>query len=325
MKALEILYLSYEDVRNLNISMKEIVGWVEEVFNLKGQGRCEMPPKIGLHTMPDALMHAMPAYIPALRSVGIKWASGYPENYRRGLPYVSGLLILNDPETGIPTAVMDATWITAMRTGAATAVAAKYLARADSHTVGILGCGLQGRTNLEALSVLFAGIATVKAYDILPQAQEKYVREMKERFGYEVVGVDSPREAVVGSDIVVTAGPILKEPRPVIDDGWLKEGAFAAPVDFDSCWKKEALLSVDKFCVDDIPQIMYFKSQGYFKTIPRIYADLGEVVANKKPGRESDRERIMSMNLGLALEDMAVAIRIYRLALEEKVGHILPP
>lgn len=330
MKSFEILYLSYDDVKNLNISMKDVVKWVEEAFRLKGLGKYEMPPKPGIQTIPGASIDAMPAYLPDLGSAGIKWVSSYPENYKRGLPYVSGLIILNDVETGIPTAVIDCRWITAMRTGAATAVAAKYLARPDSRTVGIVGCGIQGRSNLEALSTLFQGIITVKAYDILPQAQEKYVREMEEKFGYEVLGVSSPREAVLGSDIVVTTARIVKDSMkdsttPFIEDSWFKAGAFAAPVDYDSCWKKKALLAVDKFCTDDIPQMMYLKStKGYFKDIPTVYADLGEIVAGKKPGRENDQERTMSMNLGLALEDMAVAIRVYRQALEKGVGRKVP-
>jgi len=320
----EILYLSYEDVKSLNIPMKDIVAWVEDVFRLKGLGKYEMPPKPGIHTMPDAFTHAMPAYLPDLKAAGMKWISGYPDNYKKGLPYISGLLILNDAESGIPVAVMDGVWITAVRTGAATAVAAKYLARPDSRTVGILGCGVQGRSNLEALSAVFSGITTVKAYDPSPQAQKKYLAEMREKLGLEVIGAGSPREAVVDSDIVVTAGPIARDPKPVIEDDWLKAGAFASPVDFDAYWKKEALLGIDKFCVDDTPQIKHFQTIGRLKDTPEIYADLGELVLGKKPGRENDQERTMSMNLGLALEDIGVAIRIYGQALEKRVGQRLP-
>jgi ornithine cyclodeaminase/alanine dehydrogenase len=152
--------------------------------------------------------------------------SGYPDNGQRGLPYISGLLVLNDAETGLPYTVMDCTWITAHRTGAATALSAKYLARPDSHTVGILACGVQGRTNLEALAALFP-LQQVYAYDILPQAQDRYVTEMSTRLGIKVVGVDHPRQAVVESDLVVTAGPILKHPRPAIERDWLQPGAFS--------------------------------------------------------------------------------------------------
>ena len=164
----KILYLSQSDVASLGVTMKEIIDALEIAFREHGNGKVEMPPKPGVHTQPDAFIHAMPAWIPALHSVGVKWVSGYPDNFKRGLPYIAGLLILNDEVTGIPLAVMDCSWITAMRTGAATAVAAKYLARPESESVGILGCGVQGRSNLDALNVLFK-IKRVVAYDSLPE------------------------------------------------------------------------------------------------------------------------------------------------------------
>src|SRR5512143_2977683 len=191
----QILYLSRADVEAVNLSVTTIVALLEQAFIEKGHGRVEMPPKPGVHTMPDAFIHAMPAYIPSMKSAGIKWVSGYPENFKRGLPYISGLLILNDVDTGIPYAVMDCTWITAYRTGAASAVAAQYLARPESETAGILACGVQGRTNLEALSCLFK-IKRVYAYDALPDVQEKYVREMSKKLGLEIVGVKEPKQAV---------------------------------------------------------------------------------------------------------------------------------
>lgn len=314
-----LLYLSRSDVEKAALDLKTIIRLLEEAFRLKGQGLVEMPPKPGIHTKPDAFIHAMPAYIPSMRSAGIKWVSGYPENYKHGLPYISGLLILNDVETGLPYAVMDCTWITAYRTGAATALSAKYLARRDSDTVGILACGVQGRTNLEALASLFK-IRRVYAYDISREAQDKYVKEMSDKLGVEIIGVNEPREAVVKSDIVVTSGPILKNPRPTIDRDWLQQGGFASAVDFDSYWKPEALAQFDKISTDDHAQFQYYKSIGYFRSTPDPYADLGEIVNGFKPGRESDDERTMAMNLGLALEDMAVAPEIYRRALEKGVG-----
>src|SRR5574341_2260051 len=147
----QFLYLSRESVEQVDLDMATIIQLLERAFQEKGAGRVEMPPKPGIHTQPDAFIHAMPAYIPALRSAGIKWVSGYPANQGRGLPYITGLLVLNDVDTGIPLAVMDCSWITAYRTGAATALAARYLARPDSQIAGILACGVQGRTNLEAL------------------------------------------------------------------------------------------------------------------------------------------------------------------------------
>jgi ornithine cyclodeaminase/alanine dehydrogenase len=319
----KLLYLSQADVVSVGLTMAEIITALEQMFHEKGEGRVEMPPKPGIHTKPDAFIHAMPAYIPALKSAGMKWVSGYPENYQHGLPYITGLLILNDPETGIPLAVMDCVWITAKRTGAATAVAAKYLARPDSESVGILGCGVQGRSNLEALDVLFP-LKRVFAYDVDPNAQQRYVEEMSAQFGLEIIPVQEPKQAVAGCDVVVTAGPILKVPHATIQPGWFEAGAFASLVDFDSYWHPDAMREASKFCTDDAPQLEHYREVGYFQDIPPIHADLGELVTGRKPGRETDTERTMACNLGLALDDMATAPLVYRRALEQGIGTWLP-
>jgi ornithine cyclodeaminase/alanine dehydrogenase len=314
-----VLYLSRKDVEIINLPMREIIDALEAMFKEKGAGGTEMPPKPGIHTRPDAFIHAMPAYIPSLQSAGMKWVSGYPDNQRRGLPYITGLLLLNDPETGVPIAIMDCTWITAKRTGAATALAAKYLARPDSTTVGIVACGVQGRSNLEALTCLFR-IKKVKAYDLYPEIAERYATEMSKALNLDIEPVKRLTEAVKGLDLVVTSGPILKHPRPLIEPGWLADGAFASPVDFDSSWKGEALRQIDKLATDDLMQMHYYRQEGYFKESPEPYADLGEIVAGLKAGRESSKERTMSINLGLALDDMATAIRIYQLAKTKGIG-----
>ena len=324
MKPGKVLYLSQNDVETIDLPMAEIIEALEEMFKEKGAGRTEMPPKPGIHPRPDAFIHAMPAYIPSLQSAGMKWVAGNPENPQKGIPYIMGLLVLNDPETGQPISVMDCVWITAKRTGAATAVAAKYLARRDSTTVGIVACGVQGRSNLEALRCVFPSIEHVRAYDLFPEKAQAYAREMEEELGVTVETVDTARQAVEDRDIVVTGGPILKHPRPTIDAGWLAAGGFACAVDYDSYWKGTALLEADKLITDDTAQLEDHRRMGYFRDTPAPHADLGEIAAGKKPGRESDQERIISLNLGLALDDMATAIRIYQRALDLGIGTELP-
>src|SRR5512136_2712488 len=319
----QVLYLSQADVTRVNLDMATVINLLEAAFKEKGAGKVEMPPKPGIHTRPDAFIHAMPAFIPSSHSAGIKWVSGYPDNYKRGLPYITGLLILNDEVTGIPLAVMDCTWITAMRTGAATAVAARYLARPESESVGILGCGVQGRSNLEALNVLFK-ITGVVAYDSLPEQVDRFAADIEKRLGLRVVKAKQPREAVDGLDIVVTAGPILHKPHATIKAGWLKEGAFASLVDFDSYWDGPAMKEASKFCTDDVPQLEHYRSIGYFQNIPPIYASVGELVAGLKRGRENAKERTMTCNLGLALDDMATAPIVFKRAVERQVGTWLP-
>jgi ornithine cyclodeaminase/alanine dehydrogenase-like protein (mu-crystallin family) len=320
----EFLYLSQKDVASVGLPMSEIIHALEIAFREKGEGRTEMPPKPGIHPGGgDNFIHAMPAYIPALKCAGIKWVSGFTENSKRGLPYISGLLILNDVETGFPVAVMDGTWITGMRTGAATALSARFLARPDSSVVGILGCGTQGRTNLEALKVLFP-VKKVMAYDIVPGIARRYALEMEERFALEVVPVATPREAVKGCDMVVTAGPILRKPHRTIWAGWLDKGSFASLVDFDSYWHPNAMREASKFCTDDVAQLLHYREAGYFQDIPPIHADLGELAAGRKAGRENPEEKTMTANLGLAIDDMAVAAKIYERALKMGIGIRLP-
>jgi ornithine cyclodeaminase/alanine dehydrogenase len=313
------LYLSRADVERVGLDVKTIRDLLERAFREKGEGRVELPPKPGIHPRPDAFLHAMAASIPGLQSAGLKWVAGFPENAARGLPYVSGLLILNDVETGLPLAVMDATWITGWRTGAATALSARYLARPESSVAGILACGVQGRTNLAAMAAFFP-LRKVYAYDHRRENQDRYVREMSERLGLEVVGVDEPRQAVTPADLVVTSGPILKQPRPTIERDWLREGAFASAVDYDSYWTGDALAQIDRIATDDHAQFRYTRELGYFRQTPEPYADLGELVTGRKPGRQSAGERTLAMNLGLALDDIAVAPAVLRRAQEMGLG-----
>jgi ornithine cyclodeaminase/alanine dehydrogenase len=320
----EVLYLARADVEKLNVPMKEIIRIVEDAFREKAAGRTEVPPKPGVHPKKDSFIHAMPAYLETMKAAGVKWVSGFPDNPRKGLPYISGLLVLNDTETGFPISVMDCTWITAKRTGAATGVAAKHLAKEDSRVLGILGCGVQGRSNLEALMVVSKSLERVKAYDTNDKNLQTYVKEMAVLRGISITPVESPKKAVEGCDIVVTSGPILKIPQPVIEKSWFKDGGLACPLDFDSYWKPEAIHSMHKFCTDDRDQLAYYRSQGYFSSLPDVYADMSEIITGAKAGRESPKERIMAMNLGLAIEDVATAFYVYQEAKKRNVGRMLP-
>lgn len=300
--------------------MEDMVEVVELAFKERGEGFAEMPPKHGIHPGGDAFIHPMPAYLRRLKAAGIKWVSGYPDNWRQKLPYIMGLIILNDPETGTPFCVMDCTWITAQRTAAATAVAAKYLAKKNSRVIGVIGCGVQGKSNPEAVKCSFPSLDEVRAYDIDWRKCSEYVEEMQKRLGIKVVGVKEPRLAVEGCDIIVTSTPIRKHPQPVIEAAWFEEGCLACPLDFDSYWKPEAMRLADKFCTDDAEQLLSFRSEGYFLQIPSIYGDLGEIVSGKKLGRETEKERTMTVNLGVAITDIAAASKVYEIAVRKGLG-----
>ena len=320
----ELLYLSRGDVERVALSMREVVDAVREAYREKGLGHVEMPPKPGIHPKEEAFIHAMPAYLPRMKAAGLKWVSGYLSNPERGLPYIMGLMVLNDVDTGTPICVMDATWITAYRTGASTAVTAECLARRESETVGIIGCGVQGRSNLEALTVVLPNISTAYAYDKSKEKADAYKREMEEKLGIKVHVCNTPREVVEKADVTVTATPILKRPSPVIEPEWVKEGSLAVPLDFDSYWKPEAIGSMDKIFTDDREQLEYYKTIGYFGAVKRIDGEISEVLLGKKPGRTVEEEKIMSINLGVAVLDVAVGIRIYERARAKGIGTWLP-
>ena len=324
---MDLVYLSQADVKGLDVSMREVLDAVDLGFAAKGRGATEMPPKPGIHTRPDCFIHAMPAYVQELEVAGLKWVSGYPPNPARGLPYISGLLVLNDCETGVPLAVMDCAWITAMRTGASAGISARYLARAGSDTVAIVGCGVQARTSLEALVEELPALAEVRCYDLFPEAAQHFVTDMAARFpALHFVCCASAPEAVRPADVAVTAVPIVVDPAPDLDAGMLKRGGLAVSLDYDSAWTSAAMRECDKFCSDDVGQLRATKEHGvYFAGIPAtISADLGELAAGLKPGRENDGERIFSMNMGIAVDDMVTAKVLYARALERGAGVRLP-
>jgi ornithine cyclodeaminase/alanine dehydrogenase len=324
---MDLVYLSRAEIESLEMSMCEVIDALDLGLAAKGRGDAEMPPKPGIHPRPDCFIHAMPAYVKGLEVAGLKWVSGYPPNSARNLPYISGLLVLNDSETGVPLTVMDCTWITAMRTGASVGVAARYLARSGSDSCAIIGCGVQARTSLMALVEELPALAEVRCYDLFPKAARRFVADMSARFpALRFVTCASAPEAVRAADVTVTAIPIVTDPEPDLDAGTLKRGSLAVSLDYDSAWTGAAMAECDKLCSDDIGQLLAARRHGvYFRNIPeKITADLGELAAGLQPGRETDAERIFSINMGIAVEDMATAKILYERALERGVGVHLP-
>ena len=318
-----ILYLSRGDVEGLGISVADVIRDLEAAFAAKGRGEVEMPPKPGIHPRPDSFIHAMPAYVRSSDIAGLKWISGFPDNPSRGLPYISGLMILNDPATGVPLAVMDASWITAVRTGAATAVAAKYLARREATHLAFIGCGVQARSNLDALAVVQPRLADILAYDIRPEAAEAFAEYGQMRHRLRVAVCRTPEEAVRGAELIVTATPILKHPTPVLLAEWLRPGVFLCTLDFDSSVTPAAFEAADVLCSDDVAQLDFYRLDGYFRGVPDRIGDLGDIVAGRMKGRERPDARVISINLGLALEDVVTAHRIYQAARTAGAGRDL--
>jgi len=323
--ALNLRYLSRSDVESLSVSMAEVIEVVEEGFRRNGMGETQMPPKIAIKPRGgETFLHAMPAYVGQLDIAAIKWVGGNDDNRKRGLPSISGLIILNDPETMFPVCIMDASWVTAMRTGAANAVAMKYLGPERVETVAIIGCGVQGRSNLLAMHTRYPEIAQLRCYDISQAALNAFVEEAREKYDFDVAPVAGLQAAVEGADVIVTAGPSPKEPTPYLKEEWLKPGAMAAPVDYMGAWEGKLAAKVDKLITDDHGQMDYYRSKGYFKDVPKPYADLGEIVAGKKPGREGPQERTMSILMGIAVDDAVTAQLVHDRAVAQDAGMTLP-
>jgi ornithine cyclodeaminase/alanine dehydrogenase-like protein (mu-crystallin family) len=318
-----LLYLSGRDVEQVGVTEAEVLAELALLFAEKAAGRVDGPPKIGVHFTRDSFLHAMPAHVPGRRAAGMKWIGAFPENRARGIPQISGVIVINDSETGVPVAVLDARWVTAKRTAAASALAARHLARPDSSKVGILGCGVQGRSHLAALCGEFR-IEEAVAYDPSEAARALYAEEMHDRLGVRVYPTAVPRDAVEGCDMVVTAGPIARAPYATIETGWLSEGAFAAAVDYASAWSAGALARFDRIYTDDIPQLESHRGQGYFPHLPAPFTDLGQVVAGAKPGRTTRTERLMACLLGLAAEDIVIGRLVVERAVAKGVGIRLP-
>ena len=318
----QLLYLSRKDIGTLEVSPDEAREIVEASFREKSAGRVEMPPKPGIHTARDAFIHAMPAYLAGMGAAGVKWVSGYPDNRKFGLPYITGLLILNCPETGVPLAVMDCTWITEMRTAAATAVAVRRLASESARRLAIIGAGVQGRANTDALRRIRPSIVEVAAFDPSAEARVIFEREVSS-WGLSVEQAKTPQEAVSEADIVVSCAPIVKNPQPVVPPEWIKPGGVVASLDFDATITAAVAQSVDGMWVDDGEQFEYYRRHGHFSGMPTNYRELSALITAGKP-QGAAGSRYLVVNLGVALEDVALALHVYRRALDEDCGTVLP-
>jgi len=317
-----VLYLHRGDLESLNLGVPDIIELLRHAFSEHAAGRATMPGKCWIVRSADSFFCAMPCYIPALGAAGCKWNSGNPGAPARGLPYVQGLYILSDAETGAPLAIMNSAWITAARTGAATGLAARALAREGASTVAILGCGVQGRSNLEALRLAVPTVAAVRAYDVSPEAADRLVADASTRLGLDARRAADPREAVIGADIIITAGPNIRGPHP-IELEWLAPGALGVSVNRDSFWAPGAVSAMDTIVADDVQQIDDMKRDGFFTAVREVSAELGHVVAGRAPGRRRADDRILVFNLGVALEDLATAVELYRRAQARGIGTVL--
>ncbi|MBM3166509.1 MAG: alanine dehydrogenase [Chloroflexi bacterium] len=303
------IFLARKDVREM-LNMREILEAVEQAFRNHAMGKADMPPKAYL-SLEQGDLRAMPAAVSG--AAGMKWVNSHPQNPSRGLPTVMAVLIVNDPATGYPLAVMDATDLTAYRTGATAAIAAKYLARENSRTLGIVGAGKQAYTQLMAHAELF-DLKLVKVFDLSAVATQKFIQSFP-KFNIQATSL----EDTVAVDILCTLTPARE---PVVEREWVKPGTHINAVGADGPGKQELdplILEEAMVVVDNMEQAVNggeinvpLKKRLY--STDQVYAILDEVVVGKKPGRKDAKAITVFDSTGLAIEDIAVARLVYEKA-----------
>jgi ornithine cyclodeaminase/alanine dehydrogenase-like protein (mu-crystallin family) len=320
-KGQNMLYLSKSDVIGLGLSRQTILDKVRQSLVEHGNKRCEMPAKIGVHPYEDVFFHAMPAYLPEMNLVGAKWIECYPRNPREfNLPQTTGLLCVNDVDTGVPLCVMDCSWLTAVRTPAVTVLMAEKL-HPDATRFGMFGAGVQGREH-----VLFAGhyldkLEEIVVYDRFPEVAEKMVAEIQSEVRVPIRVGNSIEEIVKECEVLSSATVVVREPQSHVKDHWVSAGQTIIPCDLNTFWAPEISHRADAYIVDSTDEHDLFVEMGYYPGgSPTITAETGEVLADLKPGRTSAEQLIVNSNIGMAVCDMAVASAIHEAALEAGVG-----
>jgi len=316
------LIITGRDTRRL-LSLEECIDAVECAFRLRGEGRAQAPGVLGMHVEGGGF-HIKSGVLGRTRPYFAAKVNGnFPGNPQRfGLPTIQGVLVLSDAENGRVLAVMDSMEITALRTGAATAVAAKYLARKDSHVATICGCGAQGRIQLRALRCVLR-LRQVYAYDIAMERAAAFAERASQEFCIPVTKAADLRDALRQSDICVTCTPSRKAFLMQAD---VKPGTFIAAVGADHPEKQEvepALMASSRVIIDVLDQCaamgdLHHALEAGLMTRHDVHAELGEVVAGKKAGRESDEGVVIFDSTGMALQDVAAAAVVYEKAVQDE-------
>jgi alanine dehydrogenase len=307
------------------INIKDTLEWVEEVFIEHAEGKTVLPQRPNIYVEKhNGNMLFMPALISGSEALGMKVVSVYPDNAKKNMKTIYSVTILNDASSGEPIALIDTEELTAYRTGAITGVATKYLAKKDAKTVSIWGAGVQSKAQLEAVCAV-RGIDKIIVFDINEKAREQFIDEMKTILGINIVSGYDEDEALMESDIIITA---TTSSKPVIKSMNLKKGTFISAIGGSTAQKQEipeymvkaSTIIVDsrKAAMSDAGDLLIPMSKGII-TESYIKGELGDVVTGKI-GRKDDDEIILFKTVGLAIQDMAVAHQIYKKALEKGIG-----
>ncbi len=330
MVGIEILFLSKEDVDALELTLAEAMEAIEVGLKAHGQKKVIMPSKDHLALdYPEKLFNILKGYVEPVNVAGVKVIGDFQRNYEHDLPSELALITLYRPDTGAPFAIVDGTLITWMRTGAVTAVGAKYLANPEAKILGHIGSRGTAWYNVPMLDQLF-DFQEIRVTSKRPESRERFAEQMSAELGKPVIVKETTEETVRDADIIIDASRLL-EHQVLVKDDWVKPGALIQPYGAVLSVDPSMPFNVDKMVVDDWNQCQ--KSQyGQFAGLiqdgklrdEHIYGEIGEIVAGLKPGRASAEERILFWHKGFAISDIMLAHLAYHKALEKGIGTWLP-
>lgn len=328
---IDIMYLNGADVAQLSLGDDEILGAVEAALTAQGRGQTVIEPRVHLVPESSAKGHfnVLRGYVKPLGVAGVKVVGDFVDNYQRGLPSEMALLNLFDPDTGMPLAVIDATAITDMRTGAMTALGAKYLARRDSRVLGHVGARGTAYWNVRLLDRLF-DFAEIRIHSRRPESRQAFAERLSKDLDKRVTASDDWESCVRGADIVVEASR-LPQPAPLLETDWIKQGALVVPYGTMSAVELSLTDIMDKIVVDDWGQCRKGLPFGALRahvdserlSEANLHAELGEIVAGTKPGRERDDENILFWHRGLSTSDIALGRALLDKAKAASIGQML--
>jgi alanine dehydrogenase len=332
MAGLELTYLSGPDVDRLELGADDILEPVERVLAAMGRGETVIEPRMHLFPGGDADGHfnVLRGALPLDGVAGVKVVGDYVGNGERGLPSELALLLLFDACTGAPQAIVDATAITAMRTGAVTAIGARHLARRSSRVLGHIGSRGTAEWNVRLLRHVLPDLSEVRIHSRTPASRDELAARLDAELDVDVHAVGSWEECVRGADVVVEATRLVT-PEPLLRTGWIEPGALVVPYGTVSAVEADLTDVMDKVVVDDWRQAQAGPLGSLRAHVDSgrlnertLHAELGQIVCGDRPGRESDAERILLWHRGLSLTDIALGRAMLARAQERGLGTGLP-
>jgi alanine dehydrogenase len=318
----ELLYLSSEDIAALEIKPRTAREALAQAFRLHAEGKAHVQPKLTVPVGPGHFFQSLCAAMPDPPFAATKWVGVAADNSERGLPNVNGLIVVSDFATGVPVAIMDGTSLTVLRTAAMSTLAASYLARPNSSTIGFIGCGTQAHGHLASLRDVLPGLCKVVCNSRGRASAEKLAASAREG-GLDAEVVDRPDEALA-CDVVVSTVPAQPGLEPFLDASLLRLGCFVAAVDLGRPWRGAGLRSLDILATDDRAQAADPSNRAKLRYPGPFDADLASLVARTAPGRTDDKQRAMFLFPGFALGDLAIAAVVMAEAGRSGRGRHLP-